>query len=286
MIADMRKQLLTFMFVMLGWALLPSAVGAVSSNLVISEVQTQSATSTTQELIELYNASSSPVDVTGWKVEYVSATGSTVSAAATLNGSVPGHSFVLLSRAGYLPTADYYFSVGLAEAGGHVRLVDAGKQVIDAIGWGTATQPETATMSVAAKGESLRRESDAANLFKDTDNNAVDFMPDLPDPQMGLREMPPEENPTPEPEPSPEPAPEPEIPPIEEPPGEPESLPIPEQPPLPEAPPVEPNDPPPAPQPPRPCHRHSQHHHAHHHFVKKYLKKLAKHKQWRFQLLK
>jgi uncharacterized protein len=302
MIADMRKQLFTFLFVMLGWALLPSAVGAITSNLVISEVQTQSGTSTTQEFVELYNRSASAVDVTGWKVEYVSATGGTTSPIATLSGSVPGHSFVLLSRTGFLAVADYFFSVGLAEAGGHVRVVDASKQVIDLVGWGTAVSPEGLAVPPPSKGFSLRREVDTADLFKDTDNNALDFVAATPDPRTGLREMPPAEDPEPEPEPEVPPPTDPPL--VEEPPTEPDPTPepVPEQPPQPETPPTDqpsppqdplpipqtPTNPPqppspaPSPHPARPCWKHKTH--WAHHFVKKYLAKIEKHKRWNIRL--
>ena len=209
MLAGMIKKLLTLMFAALGCVMLPLPAGAISSSLVISEVQTQSASSTTQEFVELYNRSLSAVDVTGWKVEYLTATGGTTTALATLSGVVPGQSFVLLSRTGYLPVADYYFSVGFAEAGGHLRLVDADKQVIDLIGWGTAVGPETAAASPASKGSSLRREANQSDLFADTDNNLNDFVAGAPEPLMGQRVFPPIPDPTPVPEPVPQPTPTP-----------------------------------------------------------------------------
>ncbi len=240
-------------FLVLGFVLLPKPAGAFSSSLVVSEVQTQSATSQTQEFVELYNRSPSAVDVTGWKVEYVTASGGTTTALATLSGSVAGHSFVLLSRTGFLAVADYFFGAGLAEAGGHVRIVDASKQVIDLLGWGTAVAPEGLVVASPAKGSTLRRESNPIDLFKDTDVNATDFVTGQPDPQTGPRQMPVEEPPTvppsdpqiPPAEETPVPEPAPADPPIDpEPVPDPSQTPDPGPAPAPEIPPSEPSQPP------------------------------------------
>lgn len=179
------KKLIFILFVLLVSSLLPQPARAMGSAVVISEVQTQSAAASSEEFVELYNSASLPTDVTGWKVEYITASNSTVTELAVLQGQIVANGFVLLSKTGYMPGADGYFDKGLSESGGHIRLIDAAGHEVDRLGWGTASAAEGQSATAPEKAKSLRRESNPAALFADTDNNGGDFIAAAPDPHSG-----------------------------------------------------------------------------------------------------
>jgi hypothetical protein len=157
---------------------------ALSNTIVIQQVQTGGAgTGTaTHELILLKNLSADAVDVTGWCVDYLSATAATTTKLTCLLSSdvktkllVHAGGIVILASNEMVAanpglSADAVFSAGLAAAGGHVRLRDAANQEIDRVGWGTAAQAEgglPATPHVS--GQSLSR-------LQETDVNSADFI--------------------------------------------------------------------------------------------------------------
>lgn len=197
MLAAMKKLFVLILFVLVGFVAMPAspAAAAPSVTVVISEVQTRGPGGASEEFVELFNGSSEPVDVTGWRILYLPGSGGTATTRATLSGVIPAHSFVLAAPVAYMPDADFAFSAGLADGGGQVILVDAADTEIDRLGWGTAIQPEGVAAPAPAAGQSLRREADVSNLFKDTDNNAADFVLDTPDPQSGPLASEPESDP-------------------------------------------------------------------------------------------
>src|SRR5687767_779070 len=114
-------------------------------HIVITEIQTGSAISANQEFVELYNQTDAAITLTGWRLEYKSATGTTWSTKATLAGFIEPHSFYVISTTGYLEEAGSVLSGGLAAAGGHLRLVQIGENTslaVDLVGWGTADSAE------------------------------------------------------------------------------------------------------------------------------------------------
>lgn len=148
---------------------------AASSSLLITSVQASSATSGTEEFIELFNKNVEVVDVTGWKVEYLTAKTLAASVVSTLSGSIEPGAFLLLARDGYLPDAKVHFTKGLDDSGGHIRLRDADGVDIDLLGWGTASAPEGVAATELSGGHWLERKLDTSGAFIDTDNNATDF---------------------------------------------------------------------------------------------------------------
>lgn len=172
--------------------LAPLGAAGASTTVVISELQTGSSESASQEFVELYNASAEAVDVSGWKVQYKSAAsenvGSSWSTKATLSATISAHGYLLIAPQTYLAGADVNMNAGLAASGGHVRLVDAGGTVIDLVGWGTANAPEQQAATAPAAGESLERlageRSPLGGNAYDTDNNAANFsVRAVPEPQ-------------------------------------------------------------------------------------------------------
>ena len=161
-----------------------------SSGLLLSEVMTGGA-SASDEFIELYDASTDPVDLVGDEVVYVSATGGTVTRKAswtTATPLVPGQHLLLANSAGvYAAVADATYTGGLAATGGAVALRAADGSVIDAIAWGNATNGfiEGTTASAPPAGSSLERlPGGAAGNGVDTNDDSLDwFIQPDPDPQ-------------------------------------------------------------------------------------------------------
>jgi len=154
---------------------------SASSAVVINEVQTTgcreyqlanpnkcAVEDGSQEFVELYNASTVDIDVTDWRIEYLTAahTGgiTPTKVVATLSGKIMASSHVLVSFKDYINNADSYFgsvssSGYLAKSGGHVRLVNGEDLVIDLLSWGTATPlvgwPKIAEISAGSSAKRL-----------------------------------------------------------------------------------------------------------------------------------
>jgi hypothetical protein len=192
----MIKRFIIFgLFVNILGIVLVTKVSAISSSIVISQIQTASSFSATQEFIELNNNSDSKIDLSGWQVQYKSASGSEWSKLSDLSGIVTARDFVLLSSQTttetYIPAANFFFSAGLAAPGGHIRITDNNGFMIDQIGWGSANNPEGTAVPAPVAGQSLIRNIDANGSFIDSDNNSSDFaITDSPSPHIGALEEP------------------------------------------------------------------------------------------------
>ncbi|HUK95112.1 MAG TPA: lamin tail domain-containing protein [Gaiellaceae bacterium] len=155
--------------------------GGGSATLAINELMTGITGSAANEFIELYNGGSSAVDLSGYKLVYRSAAGtSDVSLATIPSGTtLAAGGFYLLGGSAYAGSAtpDQSFSTGLAATGGGVALRDASGAIVDSVGYGDATNafveshPAAAPPAAAAPGNSLVRLPDG----DDTNDNAADF---------------------------------------------------------------------------------------------------------------
>jgi hypothetical protein len=126
------------------------------SSVIISEVQTgglsaSGAEDGKKEFIELYNTNEQPVDLTGWHLEYLSAShagvGPPTRVLSDLSGHIQAKGSMLVAYKDYIAAADLTFGQDstatgglLARSGGHVRLVAADGQTIDLVAWGSATK--------------------------------------------------------------------------------------------------------------------------------------------------
>ncbi len=170
----------------------PAVAAAVAwpvSALVISEVQT-GGNSASDELVELYNAGSAPVDLLGLEVVYATSTGSTVTRKATWTASTPldpGRHLVIANAAGiHAAIADATYASGFAATGGAVVLRLVGGSPIDAVAWGDATNAfvEGTAAPAPPAGSSLERlPGGAAGNAADTNVNSADFVVAPPNPQ-------------------------------------------------------------------------------------------------------
>jgi hypothetical protein len=170
----------TLALVLAGAFVMPANALAPAEHVVISEVQSASADDAAQEFVELYNPTTETVDLTGWVLEYKSAASADTPDSwitrAELAGQLPAHHYHLAST--YL-NHDSDLSSGLAQSGGHIRLLDADGTVIDLVGWGSANSPEGEAAPAATPGQSLERlpgefEPDGGNAY-DTQDNRQDF---------------------------------------------------------------------------------------------------------------
>src|SRR5947209_10821608 len=155
-----RNRLLAFVvLVSMVMTLMPlgQPAAAVSTTVVISQVYGgggNSGATFKNDFIELFNPTGATVNLTGWSVQYSSATGSGWSTGlTTLSGSIaPGHYYLIQEAAGTggtvsLPTPDATGTTGLSGTAGKVALVNqasalsgtcpSGITIIDFIGYGT-----------------------------------------------------------------------------------------------------------------------------------------------------
>lgn len=159
-----------------------------SPHAVISMVQVGDSLSANNEVIEIYNNDSQPVEATNWCVYYASAT-------STTNGTklacllptdaldhlfIPAHGSVSFASKQYafaVPTIipDFSFSSTLSGTAGHVRLLDSNGALVDKVGWGTtAVSPEGLPAIVPTTDMVLVRKLTTLQ-YVDTNNNAADF---------------------------------------------------------------------------------------------------------------
>jgi hypothetical protein len=136
------------------------------------------------EFVEVVNTGSAAADISGWKLVYRSAAGTSDVVLATVpDGTVlAAGGFYLFGGSAYAggPAADQSFSAGLAATGGGVGVRKADGTLVDSVGWGTATNAlvegavATAPPTTEAPGSSIARLPDG----DDTGNNASDFAVD------------------------------------------------------------------------------------------------------------
>ena len=157
----------------------------------------------THDFIEIFNAGTSTVNLTGWSVQYASAAGSSWTNLTPLSGSIgPGQYYLIQGASGTscsslpcgvpLPAPDVVGSINLSGTAGKVALVNTttaqtgtcptGSQIIDFVGFGTTANCYEGSGPTPAPSNtnSVKR---AGNGCTDTDNNAADFSADAPTPR-------------------------------------------------------------------------------------------------------
>ena len=156
-------------------------VGWPVSSLLVSEVQT-GGLSASDEFVEIANQGPGPVDLVGLELLYSTSSGTTVTRKAAWDGSVlldPGRRVLIVNSAGsYAGVGDLVYSGGFAATGGAVALRVIGGSVVDAVGWGDATNPfvEGGPATAPPAGSSLERSPGGAlGNAVDTNDNALDF---------------------------------------------------------------------------------------------------------------
>ena len=161
----------------------PSA-NAISNNIVISQVQIGDVSHS--RLIEFFNNSNGPVDVTDWCVYHSSATNKTENKLGcftnldqTRHQILSANSYMLFGTEQFDMDVDFPIYKGLGGIdGGHVYIKDSNKIEVDRLGWGSAEKAEgnlPALLSPTNTNNVLERKQDELGNYIDTDDNLSDF---------------------------------------------------------------------------------------------------------------
>lgn len=185
-------------------ALLPAAARAATSDVVVSQIYGgggNAGATYRNDYVELFNAGSAGVDLSGWTVQYATAAGTSWQA-TPLSGTIAAGRYYLVQLASnadvgaILPTPNATGTSNLAGTSGKIALVrgtaaltcgaSAGScstdpLVADLVGYGDATDFE-GSGSAAGLSNTLAaiRANDGCT---DTGNNATDFTADTPAPR-------------------------------------------------------------------------------------------------------
>jgi predicted extracellular nuclease len=175
---------------------------AASPNVVISQVYGgggNSGATLKNDFIELFNRGTNAVSVTGWSVQYASASGTSWQR-TNLSGTIqPGQYYLVQESAGSggsvsLPTPDATGSIPMSATNAKVALVSnqttitsgtscpgASFGVVDFVGYGTANCHEGADAAPGLSNTTADFRADGG--CTDTDDNAADFSAAAPDPR-------------------------------------------------------------------------------------------------------
>ena len=184
------------------WGPVPSVVSAQgSTSLVISQVYGgggNSGATLTHDFIELFNPTSTPVDVTGWSVQYASAAGTTWQVTVLAGIVQPGRYFLVQQAQGAggttpLPMADAVGSIPMSATNGKVALVASSIPLagscplagtVDFVGFGSANCFEGAGAAPVLSNTTAALR--AGNGCVDGDNNTADFATGAPVPRNSV----------------------------------------------------------------------------------------------------
>ncbi|MDY0111155.1 MAG: lamin tail domain-containing protein [Candidatus Krumholzibacteria bacterium] len=190
---------------------LSTAAWGSSPNVRISQVyggggSTNPDASYNQDFVELFNFSEDTVDISGWALEYGSATGNWGSSTSNYfifpdGTQIPPCSYLLIacgnpsSGGADLPPADFACTINASGTNGKVGLFNAlnanvpcGSEtpgtLVDKVAYGSANCWEgsgaTGVLSITTAAVRL------GGGMLDTDDNATDFVVDTPDPRSSL----------------------------------------------------------------------------------------------------
>ena len=189
-------------------AAMAGVAAASTSGVVISQVYGGNGNTYNSDYVELFNAGEAVVDITGWSVQYASATGSgnfSANGVSVLSGTLQPGQYVLVrvgttSAAGAaLPTPVITGSTAtnIAGAAGKVVLVNVSTglacngsstpcnasqlaQIVDLVGWGSANYFEGTVGPATTSTTALLR---TAGGCTDTNQNGSDFASGTPAPR-------------------------------------------------------------------------------------------------------
>ncbi len=192
----MKKLLLFFGILLL------SAVGyGQTTHLVISQIYGAGGNAGAiyrNDFIELFNPTLLPIDVSGWSIQYASATGSSWAVTALTNVIIPAGGYYLIQEASggaigtVLPAPDVTGTINMSATTGKIALVSStaalsgtcptGGTIVDFIGYGTTANcyegSDKAPAPSATKSDFRNN-----NGCLDTDNNSTNFFTSTPSPR-------------------------------------------------------------------------------------------------------
>lgn len=148
---------------------------AVQKPILVTEVQTGSEVSASEEFVEIYNITAQGVDIGGWGLYYKSATGANWAKKATVPVGTILQSDDFFVFAANLP-ANTQYAGGLSGSGGNIQIRDSSGSVIDQFGWGNGDSALGSSASESAGGQSMYRIYDfGVAVMQNTDDNFNDF---------------------------------------------------------------------------------------------------------------
>ncbi|HXH38927.1 MAG TPA: lamin tail domain-containing protein, partial [Thermoanaerobaculia bacterium] len=155
----------------------------------------------TNDFVELYNPTNIPFDLTGWTIQYASASGTAWNNFQTLGGTIgPGEYYLISLASGGatgdpLPSANVYGTINMSATTGKIALVRNGTvqsgacpisspnpDVIDFVGYGSSATCSEGNLSAPAPSNTtadLRKN----NGSTDTNINRNDFVAGTPTPR-------------------------------------------------------------------------------------------------------
>lgn len=157
----------------------PIAGYAGADHIVISEIQSYGQTAT-DEFVRLYNPTGAAIDISGWRLTKKTSSGSESNLVSAFpDGTIipPNSGFLIAHQTGYqggeTPSARYSGASYSFADNNTVILKDASLAVIDKVGFGAATDFESAPAPNPEPGKSIKRINN-----QDTNNNKNDFSAD------------------------------------------------------------------------------------------------------------
>ena len=150
------------------------------------------------DFIEIFNAGNQPVNLSGWSVQYTTASGTSWQVTnLTAFNLQPGQYYLIQEAQGAggttnLPTPDVTGTIAMSASAGKVALVDTttaltgsgcpiGAGVKDFVGYGTGTTCSETSGTVAPSNTSVVLRNSGG--CTDTDNNNADFTTGAPNPR-------------------------------------------------------------------------------------------------------
>lgn len=179
-----RVMLYIFAFVLGGiFALYTSTISQAATNhIVISQIQLRGVGTGTadNEFVELYNPTSIPVNLTGWRLRRETSATSSANLVASMSGTIHPNGYFLIASPEYAASisADLSYSTTqhLASDNAVVLYGDAGVTIVDKVGMGNVNDFETlATVNPPNGGSIIRKVDDTGGNGQDTDSNSDDF---------------------------------------------------------------------------------------------------------------
>ena len=194
----MRKGILALFLIL--FSAPPLVFGAGSTTIVISQVYGgggNSGATLKNDFVELYNSSSTAVNLAGWTVQYAAAAGATWQTTPLAGVIQPGKYYLVQEAVGAggtvnLPTPDATGTIAMAAGSGKVALVKSStaltgscpndSNIVDLVGYGNTANcfRGSAPAPAASNTNALSR---AANGCTDTRNNNTDFVLSPPNPR-------------------------------------------------------------------------------------------------------
>ncbi|HKD99196.1 MAG TPA: lamin tail domain-containing protein [Micromonosporaceae bacterium] len=173
---------------------------AVSADITVSQVYGgggNTGAPFNHDFVELYNRGTATVTVTGWTVQYASATGSTWSKTALSGSITPGHHYLVQESGGTtgaaLPTPDATGTIAMSATAGKVALVTNSTALACSTGCATAAGVRDfvgyGTTASSAEGSPTGNLSNTTAALRggggatDTDHNSTDFTIGAPAPR-------------------------------------------------------------------------------------------------------